>query len=93
MALCSFADAKGLPVFTRAGQLVGRVSGMVLDTEHGSIFQMEVRPAGLVQGLVSEHLLIRWNQIIQWREDRIIVRDTTVLEGTPAPASSVVPSV
>lgn len=88
MAQCSSQQAKGLPVVTKSGQEIGTVLGFVLDTERGTIVRISVRPAGLVRGLVAHELLIAWNEVIEWTEKRVIVKDALI----PA-TSSVVPSI
>jgi sporulation protein YlmC with PRC-barrel domain len=93
MALCSSLQAKGLPVQTRSGQDLGRVSGFILDTERGCIFQIEVRPAGLVRGLVAQELLVSWNDVIEWTATEIIVQENVLTEQVKQSVPSIVPSV
>jgi sporulation protein YlmC with PRC-barrel domain len=93
MALCSSIQAKGLPVHTASGQDIGRVLGFILDTERGSIVQIEVRPAGLVRSLVAHELLINWNEVIAWTDESITVRDAAIPETSSLAVPSVAPSV
>lgn len=88
MALCSSAQAKGLPVVTKSGQVIGSVLGFIFDTERGSILQIEVRPAGLVRGLVAHELVISWDEVIEWTDKQLTVKDALI----SAP-SSIVPSI
>ena len=78
MALCSSHQAKGLPVVTKSGQDIGRVLAFIFDTDRGSIAQIEVRPAGLVRGLVAHELLISWDEVLEWTDKHIIVKDTLI---------------
>jgi len=92
MALCSSLHAKGVPVVTESGQGIGSVLGFILDTERGAIVQVEVRPAGLVRGLVAHELLIDWSCVTGWTKDRLTIKDGTVTQsaslGAPSTAAS-----
>ncbi len=93
MALCSSLQAKGTSVVTESGQEVGSFLGVIVDTERGSIVQLEVRPAGLVRGLVAHELVIQWSDVMDWTEKQIIVKDAAVPAKMSATAPSAVPSV
>ncbi|MBP9762965.1 PRC-barrel domain-containing protein [Patescibacteria group bacterium] len=89
MSVCSSSQARGLLVVTKSGQEIGHILGFVLDRERGAILQVEVRPAGFVRGLVAEELLIAWNDVIEWDDKRMLVKDLSVPIGAPVLSSAV----
>lgn len=93
MALCSSLHAKGVPVVTESGQDIGSVLGFILDTERGAIVQIEVRPAGLVRGLVAHELLIDWSCVTGWTKEKLTIKDGSVTSTAPMGVPSVAPSV
>ncbi|MBI4433766.1 PRC-barrel domain-containing protein [Candidatus Uhrbacteria bacterium] len=74
----------GLPVITRSGISLGRVVGLMVDTESGMILQYQVRARGWVAMILphTDELLIHHTQVIALEEDRMIVEEGS--GGTPA---------
>lgn len=64
-----------LPVQSRSGLDIGRVSGAELDTESGKLQTIHVRSSGLVKGLMNDEALIDWSQVIEITDKAVIVDD------------------
>lgn len=86
MAITPLTALRGLPVMTRAEQELGTLQSLEIDTERGRVANLVVRPVGFVRGLVTHHLIIAWEEVIEWTETRIVVTDACigVKEGAPA---------
>lgn len=68
----------GLPVHTAGGTALGQVADFEIDTETGRLQKMHVKAAGLVKGLMNHELIVDWSQMIEIREDAVIVDDAVV---------------
>ena len=91
MPICSSLQVRGLPVITQLDQEVGHLLGFTFDTTRGTIAQIIVRPRGIVRGLVAEELLIAWSDIIEWTEQGVRVKDTSIRIDKPIRIPSIVP--
>jgi len=65
----------GLPVQSRSGLDLGRVSGGDIDTESGRLQTIHVKAGGLVKGLMNDEALINWSQVIEITDKAVIVDD------------------
>ena len=63
----------GLPVRTRSGQALGRLTDLVIDTETGRIAFIQVRTRGFIPGLMDHELRIAWVQVISFSDKEIVV--------------------
>ncbi|MBM3205057.1 PRC-barrel domain containing protein [Candidatus Uhrbacteria bacterium] len=80
-------DMLGVAVETRSGQILGKVSDFQLDSLTGHLVMLEVRPIGLVAGLIKESLLIPWNAIVEMTLEKVVVMDGAVKDTKTVPAS------
>jgi sporulation protein YlmC with PRC-barrel domain len=72
--LVSHKKLIGLSVETQSGERVGEVVGFILDAETQTIYQYQVRPAGL-SGIFAKELLIHRQQVINITEEKMTVDD------------------
>ena len=87
--LMNVKDMLGVRVETRSGSHVGKVGGFEFEVETGHLRNMHVKHGGLVAGLMSEHLLVSWDAIIELSSEKVIIADAAVAEGVPAMSTSV----
>ena len=76
----------GLPVRTKMGVVLGHVSSLEIETDHGRVETLRIKPVGLMKGLTGEEAFITWAQIIEIHEDQVIVSDATSSERALATA-------
>jgi len=75
----------GTHVLTRSGQALGKLASVDFDGDTGHLSALHVS-SGLVKGLLSDELVIAWNQVVEITEEKIIVSDTAIPEGASAVA-------
>jgi len=69
----------GLRAVTKAGDLVGKIDGLIFETDGQAIHQYRIKPAGF--GRIFDHcLLVNRAQVIDITENSIIVNDNIVRE-------------
>ncbi|MBI5654912.1 PRC-barrel domain-containing protein [Candidatus Uhrbacteria bacterium] len=68
----------GVPVRTKAGQLVGKLSSLEIDSETGRISLLRVRVRGMVPGLLDDEAFVAWSQVVSMSEKEIVVVDASV---------------
>ena len=74
----------GIPVRTKLGQGLGRLSDLIVDTDTGRIMAIEVRGKGWLPGILHQTFLVGWAQIVSMSDEEVIVKDPTVPEaGAP----------
>lgn len=87
----------GVPVRTRSGTAVGKLSEVIIDTETGRIAFVLVRARGFIPGLIDQELRIAWSQIISMTEKEVVVTDGSIPTGATRIAAALggrtVPSV
>ncbi len=76
MALLTNRDLEHLPVVTESGDAIGAVVSWDIETETQSIVRYHVKPAGIVQLLSSETLLIAASAVVRLTKEHLVVRDT-----------------
>jgi sporulation protein YlmC with PRC-barrel domain len=77
-----------VPVKTIGGFILGQVVDFEIETDTGRLQTILVRPSGIVKGLVSESLRVDWLDIIEIREDVILVNDSVSKESAEASVRS-----
>lgn len=75
----------GVSVFTRAGRLLGKLASLDFDADTGHLVALRVS-TGLVKGLLSNELIISWNEVVEITEEKIIVADAVVPVGASVAA-------
>lgn len=68
----------GLPVKTRAGAMLGKVTDFVLETDTGRLACVMVRSRGFIPGLMDHELRIAWAQVISISDMEVVVMDGTI---------------
>lgn len=77
----------GTHVVTRAGQALGKLASLDFDSDTGHLVAIRVS-TGLVKDLLSNELVIAWNQVVEITTDNIIVSDTAIPVGSSAIATA-----
>jgi sporulation protein YlmC with PRC-barrel domain len=71
-----------MPVHTRAGASVGKVSSLDMDSDTGKLVGIRVRVRGVVPGLLDDEIVVFWAQIIEITEKHVVIADAAVPVGT-----------
>ncbi len=86
--LIQYKQLIGLDVETQSGELLGKVAGLVVNTDTQEIEQYEVR-FSLVKQFLGEVLLINRKQVREIKKDKVVVEDGVVKEYKFQPAVDV----
>lgn len=78
-----------VPVKTRTGEVLGKLSSLELDADTGKLVSLLVKVSG-VKHLLDSELMIPWSKIISISEHEIIVADSFVPIGSAVLASKTV---
>ncbi|MEK7473591.1 MAG: hypothetical protein AAB668_02610 [Patescibacteria group bacterium] len=68
----------GIPVETRAGQTLGKLGSLDVDSETGRVKTFHVKSGNLVAGLLGDELMIAWDQVVEWTNERLVVVDSAL---------------
>lgn len=77
----SYRKLLGIPVRTRSGHALGKLSDLIIDTDTGRLAFVQVRTRGLIPGLMDHELRIAWAQVISLNEKEAVVTDGSVPAG------------
>src|SRR5512147_2069332 len=87
----------GVPVRTRSGKHIGKLSDVVLDLETGRVAVVLVRAPGFIPGLLDQELRIAWPQVISMSDTEVVLTDGSIPTGATRIAAALggraVPSV
>ncbi len=83
--LISVKNIIGKKVETKSGQSLGWVCDVYINVDIQEIEQFEVKP-NLIKGLLGKKLLIHRKQVIEIKQDKIVVEDGIVKQGKLVPA-------
>lgn len=75
----SSEDLLNLPVESQAGQRLGRISSVDVDTDSHLITHYHVK-TGLIKGLWHQQLLISPAQVVSISKEKMVVEDNAVRE-------------
>ncbi len=74
-------DLINLPVETKSGRLIGRVSDFEIETDSGLVTKFYVRQGNLIGGLLGRDLLIIGrNQVLSISKEKMVVEDGLIKE-------------
>lgn len=65
----------GVPVMTRADQMLGKVASFDLEAATGRLVSLRVKTRSLVQGLLNNELTVSWDAVIEITPTRVVVAD------------------
>jgi len=71
----------GIPVRTRSGTVVGRLTDLLVETDTGRVAFLLVRSRGFIPGLMDQDLRVAWTQVVSLSEQEAIVADNAVPSG------------
>ncbi len=74
-------DMVGVPVETRSGERVGKVTSFDLDDATGRLVAMRVKSRGLVSGLIADEMIVAWDAIIELSPSKVVIADGAVKIG------------
>ncbi len=77
----------GLPVRTRGGDLLGKSSELIINTETGRVDFIVVGNRRPISNFIQPELRIAWSQIIRVTSEEIKVDDAAIAEPFPHLAS------
>ncbi|MDD2786272.1 MAG: PRC-barrel domain-containing protein [Patescibacteria group bacterium] len=83
-----FSPKSRLTARTRSGVLLGTVVAVEIDETTGRIVQFLVSANRVISAITDNVLVIAWSQVIDWKEDEIIVSDGAVARETAKVALS-----
>lgn len=66
----------GLPVSTKMGQALGKVSSFEVDTNTHAVNAYLVKSSSIIARLFQDGLLVHTEQVVAMDKDRMIVQDT-----------------
>ncbi len=89
----SHASIIGLPVRTSMGQFLGKVSDFMIEADTGRLEVLEIRAGGFLQGLIDQHILVSWGQIVSLSNREVVVQDGVIPIRAGHLAVDAVPSV
>jgi uncharacterized protein YrrD len=81
-------DIKGIPVFTRSGERIATLDGVIIDSESATVASYVAR-TGPLPTIMPKELLIAPVQVVSFDNEKMVVQDATVAE--TAGFGSVVP--
>ena len=73
----------GLPAQTQTGRQLGKISGLIIETDGQNVQQYAVKTSGVVN-LFAKDLLIGREQVIALTEEKLIVDDNTIPDAAGA---------
>lgn len=82
-----FTPKSRLMAQTKSGIALGKVLAIEVDEQTGKIVNFSISAHRAIPAIIDRVLLVAWNQVVEWREDVLIVADAVV--GSRAMASSV----
>lgn len=77
----------GLPVRTKSGAAIGKVSSVDLDSDTGKLAAVRVRVSGVVPRLLNNELAVPWAHIVSIDEREVVIADAFVPMGVTRLAS------
>ena len=80
MPLFTDKELRGIPVFTKSGDKLGKIAGIVVDAARHEVREYAVSKSRLLSALLPDDLLIRPAQVIELTAERMIVDDASVSE-------------
>lgn len=82
-------ELRGLPVVTKSGDRIGKLTGLVIESESHAVVQYIVAKSRLLSAFLPKELLIHPSQVISIDEEKMVVKgDMVVLEAAEAVAFS-----
>lgn len=85
-------DMLGVPVVTRSGQMVGKVTSFDLDASTGQMMRLHVKTRGLVAGLLQNELYVAASSVIRLSLESVVIADAAVTEEGHASAQRINPA-
>ncbi len=73
--IINYQNLINLPVITKSGQLLGKISKIEIDTDTQSIINYFIKSTNIVKGLLEGELIINKNQVIVITQEKVIVED------------------
>jgi len=73
-------ELRGIPVITRSGQKLGKLSAYVIDAEHHEVAQYVVTRSSLLARILPDELLVHRSQVISLDGEMMVVDDGVVTE-------------
>ncbi len=73
-------ELRGIPVITRSGQKLGKLSAYVIDAEHHEVAQYVVTRSSLLARILPDELLVHRSQVVSLDSEMMVVDDNVITE-------------
>lgn len=73
-------ELRGIPVYTKSGDKLGKIAGIIVDAEHHEVREYAVSKSRLLSALLPDDLLIHRSQVLELTAERMTVDDAAVSE-------------
>jgi sporulation protein YlmC with PRC-barrel domain len=80
MANLTDKELRGIPVYTKSGDRLGKIAGIVVDAERHEVREYSVSKSSLLSALLPGDLLINRSQVLELTSERMTVADAAVNE-------------
>ncbi|MEY4722632.1 MAG: PRC-barrel domain [Candidatus Parcubacteria bacterium] len=80
MALITVKKLRGLPVYTKSGDKLGKIADVLVDVENHEVRAYVVSKSNLLAALLPGDLQVARDQVISVTEERMTVHDAAVSE-------------
>ncbi len=85
------SQLNNLPVYTKSQDFLGRVSGFELDSSTHQIINYKIGSSSRLRSLLGEQqLIISYQDVLEIKEDKMIVNDTVIKEENLCPPETVI---
>lgn len=79
-------DLRGVPVFTKSGDKIGKLVGFLIDTNQHTVAQYLVSRSRLISRILPEELSISPSQVISLDVEKMVVDDMVIMVEAAAAA-------
>jgi sporulation protein YlmC with PRC-barrel domain len=77
-------ELRGIPVITKSGQKVGKLSAYVIDADRHEVAQYVVVRSRLLSRLLPDELLVDRSQVVSLDAEMMVINDNAVTERAEA---------
>lgn len=79
-------DLRGVPVFTKSGDKIGKLAGFLIDTDQHIVAQYIVARSRVLSRLLPEELSVRPSQVLSLDAEKMVVDDMVIMVEAAAAA-------
>jgi len=71
---------KGIPVVSKSGENIGKLRGVVIETNHHDVVQYVVTKSRFLSTLLPKEFLIHSSQVVELDAEKMVVNDNVITE-------------